>query len=125
MGSEEQNRRRFTRLSTNGIGYEVSFHFQDRLVNSARLANLSAGGCGLQIQMTDAWDLDTGAVLDNLCIIHPNLPCVPLQATVVRILGKVPGKTSGYLLAGVEFTMVTPFIMDLIHDHVESCSGGE
>jgi len=47
---------------------------------------------------------------------------VPLQATVVRLLGKVPGKTSGYLLAGVEFTLVTPFIKGLIEDHVEGRS---
>ena len=122
MAADESNRRRFMRLSTSGGNYEVSFQFQDRLVTTARLVNVSAGGCGLEIQMADARDLDTGAVLDNLCLIHPDLPCVPMEATVVRLLGKVPGKTSGYLLAGVEFTLVTPFIMSLIEDHVESCT---
>jgi c-di-GMP-binding flagellar brake protein YcgR len=116
---EDSDRRRFTRLSTSGAAYGVSFTYQDRLVTTARLANLSAGGCGLEIQMADARDLDIGAVLDNLCLLHADLPCVPLQATVVRLLGKVPGKTSGYLLAGVSFTLVTPFIMNLIADHVE------
>jgi c-di-GMP-binding flagellar brake protein YcgR len=96
----------------------VAFQIHDRLVTGARLANISAGGCGLEIQMVDAWDLDTGAVLDNLCILHPDLPCVPLQGTVVRLLGKVPGKTSGYVLAGVEFSLITPFIQDLIEGHV-------
>ena len=125
MVTEDLNRRRFSRLSTTGRNYEVSFTFQDHLVSTARLANLSAGGCGLEIQMADARNLDIGAVLDNLCLFHPDLPCVPLQAMVVRVLGKVPGKTSGYLLAGVEFTQVTPFIMDLIQDHVEACTSGE
>ena len=125
MVSDDSNRRRFTRLSTAGGGYEVSFHFQDQRITTAHLVNLSAGGCGLEIQMADARDLDTGAVLKNLCLLHPDLPCVPLQATVVRLLGKVPGKTSGYLLAGVEFTLMTPFITDLIHTHVEGRTGGE
>lgn len=111
-------RRRFPRLSTSGGPYEVAFKVHDRLVTTARLANISAGGCGLEIQMVDAWDLDSGSVLDNLCILHPDLPSVPLQGTIVRLLGKVPGKTNGYVLAGIEFTMITPFVQKLIEDHV-------
>lgn len=107
-------------MSTSGGPYEVAFHLHDRLVDGARLVNLSASGCGLEIQMVDAWDLDTGSVLENLCLFHPDLPCVPLRGSVVRLLGKVAGKTSGYVLAGVEFTMITPFIQDLIDAHVES-----
>jgi hypothetical protein len=111
-------------LSTDGDAYQVTFHLGDVLITGARLANISCSGCGLEIQMADARDLDTGAVLENLCLIHPDLPCVPLQATVVRLLGKVPGKTNGYLLAGVEFTTVTAFIRELIHDHVEARTSG-
>lgn len=111
-------RRRYTRMSTSGGPYAVSFALHDRTVTTARLANLSAGGCGLEVQMEDAWDLDSGSVLENLCILHPDLPCVPFQATVVRLLGKVPGKTSGYVLAGVEFSMITPFVQELIEDHI-------
>ena len=107
-------------MSTSGGPYEVSFSLHDRLVTTARLANLSAGGCGLEIQMVDAWDLDSGSVIDNLCLLHPDLPCVPLQATVVRLLGKVPGKTSGYVLAGLEFSHITPFVQELIQGHVEA-----
>lgn len=107
-------------MSTSGAEYEVAFTVHERRVASARLANLSAGGCGLEIQMVDAWDLDQGVVLDNLCLIHEDLPAVPLQGTVVRLLGKVPGKTSGYVLAGVEFSLITPFIQGLIEDHVEA-----
>lgn len=113
-------RRRFTRLSTTGGPYAVTFQVQDRTVTTARLANLSAGGCGLEVQMVDAWDLDAGTVLENLVVLHPDLPCVPLQAIVVRLLGKVAGKTSGYVLAGVEFSLITPFIQNLIAAHVEA-----
>jgi c-di-GMP-binding flagellar brake protein YcgR len=89
-------------------------------VVSAQLANVSAGGCGLEIQMADARDMDTGSVLEELFLLHPDLPCVPLQATVVRMLGKVQGKTSGYVLAGVEFSQITPFIEEMIREHVEA-----
>jgi hypothetical protein len=62
-------------------------------------------------------------VLEDLFLLHPDLPCVPLRAVVVRLLGKVPGKTSGYVLAGVEFNLLTPFVKQLIRDHVESRAG--
>jgi c-di-GMP-binding flagellar brake protein YcgR len=119
----ESERRRDIRLSTSGGPYRVSFRFRDRHIAQARLANVSAGGCGLEIQMADARDLDTGAVLEEFFLLHPDLPCVPLQATVVRMLGKVPGKTSGYVLAGVEFSLITPFVQQLIRDHVETHAG--
>lgn len=120
MAGLESERRREFRLSTGGGEYRVSFRFQGRQVTRAHLVNLSAGGCGLEIQMADARDLEPGAELEELFLLHPDLPCVPLRALVVRMLGKVPGKTSGYVLAGVEFTLVTRFVQQLIRDHVES-----
>ena len=119
MGTGDE-RRRDIRLSTSGGPYQVSFRFLDRHLAQARLVNVSASGCGLEIQMADAWDMDTGAVLEDFFLLHPDLPCVPLRAVVVRLLGKVPGKTSGYFLAGVEFTTITPFVKQLIRDHVEA-----
>ena len=120
---DPNNRRRHVRLSTSGGPYQVSFRFKDRHVGAARLANVSAGGCGLEIQMGDAWDMDTGSVLEELFLLHPDLPCVPLQAIVVRMLGKVPGKTSGYVLVGVEFSQITPVIEQMIREHVEAHAG--
>jgi c-di-GMP-binding flagellar brake protein YcgR len=121
-GGDDERRREF-RLSTAGAGYRVRFRFQGRAVAEARLVNLSAGGCGLEVQMADARNLDLGAVLEEIVVTHPDLPCVPLQGAVVRLLGKVPGKTSGYVLAGVEFTLITPFVRQLIRDHTESRAG--
>ena len=113
-------RRREPRLNTERDAYQVSFRLHDRQITRARLVNLSASGCGLEIQMADAGALDLGVTLEDLFLLHPELPCVPLQATIMRLLGKVPGKTSGYVLAGVEFTLVTRFVQQLIRDHVES-----
>ena len=122
--SEESDRRRFARLSTAGKAYGVRFRLAHKDF-TARLANLSACGCGLEIQMADAADLEAGALLQALHLEHPDLPLVPLDGVVVRVLGKVPGKTSGYILVGVDFTAITPLVQDLINTHVLAQQAGD
>jgi hypothetical protein len=58
--------------------------------------------------------------VECLHLDHPDLPLVPLSAVVLRILGKVPGKTSGYVLLGLEYQDITPFIRGHIAEHVDS-----
>jgi len=118
-------RRSFPRVSTSGKPYGVRFRLLDVEIRSARLANLSASGCGLEVQMIDVRNLELGLLLQDLYLEHPGLPLVPLQAVVVRILGKVPGKTQGYALVGVEFTGLSAQIQDQITEHVAACIGGD
>ncbi len=113
--------RRFPRMSTSGLPYGVRFRFQGQDIGDALLANLSACGCGLEVQMADARNLELGSVLEAFYLDHPELPLVPLQASVVRILGKVPGKLHGYALVGVEFSRITDLVRKLIQDHVTAC----
>lgn len=113
-------------MSTSGLPYGIHFQIQGREIEGARLANLSAGGCGLEVQMTEAWCFEMGFVLDQLFLDHPDLPFVPLQASVVRILGKVAGKTQGYVLVGVDFSRISDFVRHLIAEHVTaSMAAGE
>jgi hypothetical protein len=116
--AEYPEQRRFPRMSTSGLGYGVRFQVQGRAIEGARLANLSACGCGLEIQMAEARHIDIGSVLEPFFLDHPELPYVPLRGSVVRILGKVAGKTQGYVLVGVEFSRITDFVRQLIHEHV-------
>ncbi|WP_306589485.1 PilZ domain-containing protein [Geothrix sp. 21YS21S-4] len=118
MTLEPREQRKHSRLSTSGGAYGIRFQIRGREVSGGRLANLSAGGCGLEVQMADARELEVGDLLESLYVDHPDLPLVPLSAVVLRILGKVPGKTSGYVLMGVEFQGLTPFVRDLIDGHV-------
>lgn len=113
--------RRYPRMSTSGLPYGVRFRFQGRDIGDALLANLSACGCGLEVQMAEARILELGSVLEAFYLDHPELPLVPLQASVVRILGKVPGKMHGYALVGVEFSLITDLVRRLIHEHVMDC----
>lgn len=116
-------RRRYPRVSLQGGEHGVRFRLRDREVGDARLVNLSAGGCGLEIQIAQATGLDAGVVLEGFYLDHPELPHLPLPATVVRVLGKVPGKTTGYVLVGIEFTALTPIVQGLIAAHVQAHLG--
>jgi hypothetical protein len=112
--------RRFPRLST-GQEYGVTFKVAGDEITDAQLQNVSAGGCGLQVSMETAVHMEVGLILKDICLDHPWLPFVPLEGQVVRLLGKVPGKTSGYVLVGVEFSAITPLVQLLIQAHVEDC----
>ena len=116
--STEHEQRKYPRLSTTDRGYLVRFRAKGMEIQDGRLANLSAGGCGLEVQMAEAKHLEVGDVLKEVLLDHPDLPWVPLSAVVLRMLGKVPGKSTGYVLMGLEFQGVTPFVRGLIADHV-------
>jgi c-di-GMP-binding flagellar brake protein YcgR len=122
--SNEADRRRFERLSTSGKPYGVRFQIHGQEITQALLANLSACGCGLEVQMADAADLESGVALRELYLEHPDLPLLPLTGQVVRVLGKVPGKTSGYVLVGVDFTDITPLVQNLIQGHILAQKAG-
>lgn len=111
-------KRKYPRLSITEAGYAIRFRSGATDIRHARLANLSAGGCGLEVQMAEAKHLEVGDVLEEVLLDHPDLPWVPLSAVVLRMLGKVPGKSTGYVLMGLEFQGVTPFVRGLIADHV-------
>ncbi len=75
--------------------------------------------------MSEVADLEAGVPLEGITFDHEDLPPVPLEGVIVRILGKLPGKTSGYVLVGVDFTTITPLVQDLINDHVLGQHTGE
>ncbi len=112
------DQRKYPRMSVSSGDYGIRFLVSGAEILEGRLVNLSAGGCGLEVAITDVWLLDVGDVLESFHLDHPDLPAVPLTALVVRMLGKVAGKTSGYVLVGVEFQQITPFVRNLIADHV-------
>ena len=123
--TKEEDKRRYPRLSTTSGDYGVRFRTKDADILDASLANLSAGGCGLEVQLHEAAHLDVGDAIEFLVLDHPDLPFVPLTAIILRMLGKVAGKTTGYVLIGVEFQDITPFVRELIAGHVSSALARE
>jgi len=114
----EQDKRRYPRLSTTSGEYGVRFRTKGTDILDGQLANLSAGGCGLEVPLQESAHLEVGDAIEFLVLDHPDLPFVPLTATILRMLGKVAGKTTGYVLIGLEFQDITPFVRELIADHV-------
>jgi len=117
--SIQHEKRKYPRVSIHDEDYGIRLQVKDTVVHDGRLVNLSAGGCGLEIQMADARNLEVGDILDSVFLDHPDLPFLPLAAVVARLLGKVAGKTTGYVLVGLEFQETTPFVRALISDHVD------
>ncbi len=109
--------RRFDRLSV-GPEYEVSLEFQGRELANAVLQNISACGCGVKVPRSQAAGLENGLRLTRVFLIHSALPYVPLEATIVRLLGRAEGNQEGYVLLGLDFVYVTPTVEQLILSHV-------
>ncbi len=114
----EQEKRKYPRLSTTSGAYGVRFRTKGVDILDGRMSDLSAGGCGLEVQIQEAAHLEVGDFVEFLVLDHPDLPYVPFTASILRMLGKVAGKTSGYVLIGVEFQDITPFVRGLIAQHV-------
>ena len=117
---DQREQRKFPRMSITSGDYGIRFQVMGIPILDSRLVNLSASGCGMEVGITDVRLLDVGDILDGLHLDHPDLPAVPLSALVMRLLGKVPGKMSGYVLVGVEFQGITPFVRNLIAEHVST-----
>ena len=112
------DQRKYPRISITGGDYGVRFQVKGVEITDSRLANLSAGGCGLEVAVADVRYMEVGDILEGFYLDHPDLPSVPLSALDMRMLGKVAGKTSGYVLVGVEFQGITPYVRNLIAEHV-------
>lgn len=117
------NRRRFPRLNT-GAEYGLHLWAAGRALEGARLQNISAVGCALQLPLQEVGSLENGSVLEPLYLDHEALPFVPLGGVVVWVLGRHTGRTSGYVLVGVEFKVITPMVQMLIQAHVMEEGGG-
>ena len=109
--------RRFERLSV-GPEYRVTMEFQGRELKDLVLQNISAGGCGVKVPRPEAAGMDSGLHIPLVYLIHPALPYVPFEATIVRLLGRATGSRDGYVLVGLEFVYVTPTVGRLIMRHV-------
>ena len=65
-----------------------------------RITNLSAGGCFALVGARDARLFERGVVLDNLVLLHPELPKAPIIAAVSYVLG-APSTTDPMEMVGI------------------------
>ena len=83
--------RRDTRRIIVGPEFGISFVLKGHDYQDVRLTNLSAGGCFALVGARDARLFERGAVLENLILLHPELPKAPIIAAVSYVLGGRPG----------------------------------
>ena len=96
------DRRRHPRLSVDP-SYTARFKAANRTFTGVPMTDLSAGGTCLRMAPAEAAGLVKGTNVVSLFLDHLGLPTVPLQGQVAWVMGRVPGRTEGFVLIGVEF----------------------
>jgi hypothetical protein len=79
--------RRDTRRIIVGPEFGISFTLKGHAFQEVRITNLSTGGCFAMVGVRDARLFERGAVLENLILLHPELPKAPIIAAVSYVLG--------------------------------------
>ena len=79
--------RRDTQRIIVGPEFGISFKLKGHDYQDVRITNLSTGGCFALVGARDARLFERGAVLENLVLIHPELPKAPIIAAVSYVLG--------------------------------------
>jgi len=82
--------RRNTRVIT-GPEFAISFTLKGHDFRGIRIMNLSVGGCFALVGARTARFFLPGATLDDLLVLHPELPLGPITASVAYVLGYGPG----------------------------------
>jgi len=111
------DRRRYPRLSVDA-SYTARFRAADRTFSAVPMADLSAGGICLRMDPRAADPLQKGSPVTSLYLDHPGLPTAPLQGQVSWVMGRVAGKTEGFILVGVEFVDLNPKAEAVLAQHV-------
>jgi len=79
--------RRDTRRIIVGPEFAISFLLKGHAYQDVRITNLSTGGTFALVGIRDARLFERGAVLENLVLLHPELPKSPIIAAVSYVLG--------------------------------------
>ena len=79
--------RRDTQRIIVGPEFGIAFRLKGHDYRDVRITNLSPGGCFALVGARDARLFERGVVLDNLVLLHPELPKAPIIAAVSYVLG--------------------------------------
>lgn len=101
--------RRDTRRIAVGPEFGISFELKGHSYRDVRITNLSAGGCFAMVGARDARLFERGAVLEDLVLLHPELPKAPILASVSYVLGGRTGADPlGMVGIGIQFLGMEP-----------------
>jgi hypothetical protein len=96
--------RRDTRRIIVGPDFSISFTLKGHGFRDVRITNISAGGCFAMVGARDARLFDRGSALENLVLLHPELPKAPIIGAVSYVLGGHPSTDPMELMGvGIQF----------------------
>ena len=82
--------RRDNRRVVVGPEFTISFTLKGHTYQDVRISNLSVRGCFALVGVREARLFERGAALENLVLMHPELPKAPIIAAVSYVLGGRP-----------------------------------
>jgi len=92
--------RRDTHRIIVGPEFGISFKLKGHDYQDVRITNLSPGGCFAMVGARDARLFERGVLLENLKLMHPDLPKAPILAAVSYVLG-APSTTDPMEMVGI------------------------
>lgn len=116
--SDPMEDRRASRRLTVGPDHRVRFSAGGKVFSGISLSDLSAGGCCARIPVAQAEGLERGMALEDLHLAHPKLPGAALRGRLAWIMGRVPGRTEGFVVLGIEFVEPAAAVTQAIEAYV-------
>jgi hypothetical protein len=87
-----------------GPEFSISFALKGHGYQDVRITHLSVGGCFALVGARDARLFDRGVVLENLVLLHRELPKAPIIGAVCYVLDGRPAADSMEMVGiGVQF----------------------
>ncbi len=115
--------RRDTRRIIVGPEFGISFTLKGHNYRDIRITNLSTGGCFALVGARDARLFERGAVLEDLILLHPELPKAPFLAAVSYVLGGRPGPDPLEMIGiGIQFLGVADPAQESLDTWVDAAS---
>ena len=118
--------RRDTRRIIVGPEFGISFSLKGHGYRDVRITNLSTGGCFALIGARDARLFERGAVLEDLILMHPELPKASIMATVSYVLGGRPGADPMEMVGiGIQFLGMNDLAQQALDTWVDAATASQ
>ena len=118
--------RRDTRRIIVGPEFAIAFTLKGHAYRDVRITNLSPGGCFALVGARDARLFERGSVLENLILMHPELPKSPIIAAVSYVLGgRSEDDSMEFMGIGIQFLGMEDLAMNALDTWIEAASASQ
>jgi len=118
--------RRDTRRLFVGPDHTIRFTLKGHAFSGIRITNLSVGGCFAVVSKRDTGLFTSGAILEGVCLEHPDLPKTLFTAQVRYSLGANPSQTMmEYLGIGIAFLSLPSEVQNALVNYLNNMLGPE